>query len=80
MYVTREGKVSRILPKHCVIPETYVDTLPSGCYTFEKRYYVSDLIARFVCVCLSVNMFVARWLNMASSEVNTIYKNLKIQH
>ena len=62
------------------------------CYTFEKRYYVFHPITRIVCVCgcvcLSVCLSVCHHVwgemaglsNMALSEANTIYKNLKMQH
>ena len=63
-------------------------------YTFEKRYYVFHPFTRFVCVCVCLSVCLCVCLsvchhvcgemaglsNMALSEVNTIYKNLKLQH
>ena len=67
---------------------------PKPKYTFEKRYYVFHLTTRFVCLCVCVCVCVCVCLsvchhvcgemagltNMMWSEVNAIYKNLKMQH
>ena len=50
-------------------------------YTFEKRYYVSDQITRFVCLCVFVSVitFVMRCLDLAYG-ISEAKSSLRLQH
>ena len=53
-------------------------------YTFEKRYYVFNLITRFVCVCVCFCLSVITFMMAGPSNTvllgpNTLSQNLKMQ-